>query len=33
MLETLRFADEVRTAAPLFADIGKPEADAAMWSI
>ena len=33
MLETLRFADEVRTTAPLFADIGKPEADAAMWSI
>jgi len=27
MLETLRFADEVRKAAPFFADIGKPEAD------
>jgi DNA end-binding protein Ku len=27
MLETLRFADEVRTAAPFFADIGKPETD------
>ena len=27
MLETLRFADEVRSAAPFFANIGEPEAD------
>ncbi|MBU6253163.1 MAG: Ku protein [Alphaproteobacteria bacterium] len=27
MLETLRFADEVRRAAPYFADLGKTEAD------
>jgi DNA end-binding protein Ku len=33
MLETLRFSDEVRAAAPLFADIGESSADAELLDL